>query len=220
MKQYKYLWLLLILCMGLGVGVMQGVKYFSASSVSPVLKTAQLLPLKKSLPDFSLENSRGDIVDKRVLETKWSLILFGFTSCPDVCPMELQKLSRVLTMADNPLLQVVFVSVDPERDTAEKLVDYVKFFHAGIVGVRGTHRELASLAHFFGAIYDRTAIVDNNLLSIPAGADMPTNIASDYSVSHSLRLFIINPAGEYIGSFAPPYEPDAIWNDVQILMHD
>lgn len=186
----------------------------TASSVSIV----QLLPAAQKLPDIALENHRGESINNKMFDGQWSLVFFGFTSCPDICPLELQKLSKVLRLAAEYPLQVVFVSVDPERDSLEKLADYVVFFHPQIIGLRGRNNELAQFARFLGASYDRSVIIDNKVLSVPAGIDMPVNAGDTYSVNHALRIFIVNPAGEYVGSFAPPYEAETLWADMQIMM--
>jgi len=200
----------------LGLGVMLSAKQFSAT---PPLEFVQMLPAPKALPEFSLENHRGEIADANTLHGRWSLVFFGFTSCPDFCPLELQKLGKLLNlMGAGDDLQVVFVSVDPERDGQEKLASYVGFFHPQILGVRGENSALAAFAQFFGAAYDRSVIVESKLLSVPAGIDMPTNAGSQYQVNHSTRVFVVNPGGEFIGSFAPPYEVENMLSDMQKLM--
>jgi len=200
----------------LGLGVVLGTQQFSAASP---LGVAQLLPAPKTLPEFTLENHRGDIADATLFRGHWSLVFFGFTSCPDFCPLELQKLAKLLNrMGADDELQVVFVSVDPERDGQEKLANYVGFFHPQILGLRGSNLALANFAQFFGAAYDRSAIVESKLLMIPAGINIPTNVGEQYQVNHSARVFVVNPEGEFIGSFAPPYEVDDLLPDMQKLM--
>lgn len=202
----------------LGMGVVLGAQQFSPA---PSLAIAQLLPEPKALPNLALENQRGEAVNSNSFAGHWSLLFFGFTSCPDFCPFELQKLGKVLNlMGAGDELQVVFVSVDPERDGREKLADYVGFFHPHIIGLRGSNPELAMFAQFFGAAYDRSAIVDGNLLSIPAGINLPTNVGDQYQVNHSTRIFVVNPAGKFIGSFAPPYTAEEILADMQKLMDE
>jgi protein SCO1/2 len=200
----------------LGFGVRLGAQYFSPP---PPLAIAQLLPTPKLLPEFKLENHRGHTIDIQVFRDHWSLVFFGFTSCPDFCPLELQKLAKVLRLNNNQYpLQVLFVSVDPERDTPDKLAEYVGFFNPDIVGVRGSNSELAKFAQFFGAAYDRSVIIEGKLLTVPAGINMPTNAGDQYQVNHSMRIFVVNPAGEYVGTFTPPYEAEKLLADMQELM--
>lgn len=202
----------------LGLGVVLGAQQFS--SVPPV-GIAQLLPEPKTLPEIALQNHRGEAVVANSFRDHWSLVFFGFTSCPDFCPLELQKLGKALNlMGAGEELQVVFVSVDPERDGQEKLADYVGFFHPQIIGVRGSNMGLAKFAQFFGAAYDRSAIVDTRLLTIPAGINMPTDVGEQYQVNHSTRVFVVNPAGKFIGSFASPFTAEDILSDMQKLMDE
>lgn len=214
-KIWKALYVIAI-ATSLALGVVLGAQQFSAASP---LSVAQLLPAPKSIPEFALENHRGEVADANVFHGHWSLVFFGFTSCPDFCPLELQKLAKLLNlMSAGDELQVVFVSVDPERDGQEKLANYVGFFHPQILGLRGSNLALANFAQFFGAAYDRSAIVESKLLSIPSGINMPTNVGEQYQVNHSTRVFVVNPAGEFIGTFAPPYEVEELLADMQKLM--
>lgn len=200
----------------LGLGVVLGAQQFS---VVPPLGVAQLLPAPKAIPEFALENHRAEVVDATVFRGRWSLVFFGFTSCPDFCPLELQKLAKLLNLMEaGDALQVVFVSVDPERDVQEKLANYVGFFHPQILGLRGNNHALANFAQFFGAAYDRSAIVESKLLTIPAGINLPTNVGEQYQVNHSTRIFVVNPQGEFIGSFTSPYEVENLLSDMQKLM--
>lgn len=214
-KIWKALYVVAI-ATSLALGVVLGAQQFSAASP---LSVAQLLPAPKSIPEFSLENHRGEVADVNVFHGHWSLVFFGFTSCPDFCPLELQKLAKLLNlMSAGDELQVVFVSVDPERDGQEKLANYVGFFHPQVLGLRGSNLALANFAQFFGAAYDRSAIVESKLLTVPAGINMPTNVGEQYQVNHSTRVFVINPGGEFIGSFSSPYEVEHMLPDMQKLM--
>lgn len=200
----------------LGLGIVLGMQQFSAASP---LTSAQLLPEPKPLAEFSLENHRGEMVDAKMLRGHWSLVFFGFTSCPDYCPLELQKLAKLLNlMGADDQLQVVFVSVDPERDGQDKLANYVSFFHPQIAGLRGNNVELARFAQFFGAAYDRSVILNSKLVSVPAGINMPIGAGDQYQVNHSTRVFVVNPKGEFVGSFSSPYSVEDMLFDMQKLM--
>lgn len=212
---HKILFALAVIA-SMGLGIVFGAQQFSSP---PSVNVAQLLPSTKTMPKFSFEKHDGEKVSETIFHGHWNLVFFGFTSCPDYCPMELQKLGKLLSlMGAGDDLQVVFVSVDPERDHQEKLANYASFFHPQIIGLRATNVELASFAQFFGAAYDRSVIVDGKLLSIPAGVDMPSTAGEHYQVNHSTRVFIVNPTGEYIGSFSSPYNLDDILFDMKALM--
>jgi protein SCO1/2 len=201
-----------IACMGMGILIAS--QKFSSP---PELKAVQLLPGSKKITDIDLQSTRRHNIHSDFFSEHWTLIFFGFTSCPDFCPMELQKMSKALRLVGNTDLQVLFVSVDPERDSQEKLRGYVEFFHPDIVGATGNNQEIAKFAQMFGAAYDRSYISDKKVHEISAGMDMPAD-ADDYQVNHSLRIFIVNPRGEYVGSFAPPYDAEMIQSDMMALM--
>jgi protein SCO1/2 len=209
-----------VIAASLGLGVILGAQQFSGpASFASGSDNRTPIATTSLVAEFALENHRGEIIGVDTFRDHWSLVFFGFTSCPDYCPLELQRLAKVLNvMGAGKSLQVVFVSVDPERDAQEKLAAYVSFFHPQIIGARGSNVALAQFAQFFGAAYDRSAIVNNKVLTIPAGINLPTDVGDQYQVNHSTRVFIVNPAGAFAGSFAAPYEVDDVVLDMQKLM--
>lgn len=212
-----YTWLYLgMVGFGLGLGIFVANRQ---APVQPVYQQAQMLPAGKTLPGLDLLNQYGEPIAADLWSNQWSLVFFGFTSCPDICPLELQKLGKLLrSLGEGSGVQVVFVTVDPERDTTEKLRDYANFFHPDIVALTGSNTELARTAQFFGAAYDRSVIIEGKLLRVPSGIDMPQNAGDQYQVNHSTRVFIINPKGEYAGSFAPPFEVAQVESDLNVMI--
>jgi protein SCO1 len=137
---------------------------------------------------FTLEHLRG----------KWSLLFFGFTSCPDICPTTLQKLARAHEELKShgryrTVGQVVFVSVDPERDSPETLREYVHYFHEDFIGVTAAVEELEGFARKLGVLF----------MKVPQGSD-------DYSVDHSAGIFLIDPALRLVSVVTPPHSTAAI----------
>lgn len=200
------------------LGVFSAKQLFAAFTSKPVsLASLQLLPEPKPLPQVLLRTAKGDAFVREKFQQHWSLVFFGFTSCPDFCPIELQKLGKLLTRAQQEQisLQVVFVSVDPERDSAERLGQYVAFFHPHIIGLRGDNPAIANFARFFGAAYDRSAIINSKVLSVPAGAAMPAIAGELYQVNHSTRVFVVDPQGQYIGSVTNTESIDVLWADLE-----
>lgn len=210
-------WVLVaLLCVLLGV--FSAKQLFAAFTSKPVsLASLQLLPEPKPLPQILLRTATGDAFVREKFQQHWSLVFFGFTSCPDFCPLELQKLGKLLTRAqqEHISLQVVFVSVDPERDSAERLGQYVAFFHPHIIGLRGDNPAIANFARFFGAAYDRSAVINSKVLSVPAGAAMPAIAGELYQVNHSTRVFVVDPQGQYIGSVTNTESIDVLWADLE-----
>lgn len=211
-----YLLYLAVIVFGLVLGI-----YVASRQTPPNYEYAQLLPSAKKIPALDLRNQEGKPLTPELWRGRWSLIFFGFTSCPDICPLELQKLGKLLReMGDSSGLQIVFISVDPERDSLEKLGDYVHFFHPDIIALSGANAELARTAQFFGAAYDRSAIIDGKLLRVPWGIDMPQGSGEHYQVNHSTRVFIVNPQGEYAGSFAPPFAVAELAADMKVMLQN
>lgn len=199
------------------LGAVSAKHLFAALAEKPlVLSTVQLLPEPKPLPKVLLRTANGDAFAREKFQQQWSLVFFGFTSCPDFCPLELQKLAKLLTLAHEAKknLQIIFVSVDPERDSAEQLAQYVGFFHPKIVGLRGDNPAIANFARFFGAAYDRSAIINNKLLNVPSGAAMPEIAGDQYQVNHSTRVFVVDPQGQYVGSAANIESAEILWSDL------
>ena len=125
------------------------------------------------------------------LESKWTLMFFGFTTCPDICPMTLATMSRVYNALDEDIraqTQVVLLSVDPERDTPETLSKYVTHFNAEFIGVTG---EFISIKRFG----DNVNVAFNKVM-----------LDEGYTVDHSGNIVLINPYGHYHGFFRPPFE--------------
>lgn len=212
-QKNSYYWLYVIaITVSLLLGFFLGARHLESE---PAYNNAQLLPAPKMLPDFNLLNQNEMLINTNLWRERWSLVFFGFTSCPDVCPLELQKLAKLLRSADvSADLQIVFISVDPERDSFSKLREYANFFHPDIVALSGSNTELAKIAQFFGTAYDRTVILDTKLFNVPAGIDMPDGAGDYYQVNHSARVFIVSPEGAYSGSFMPPFTPEALLSDL------
>lgn len=215
--KFHHYWLYaMVIVVSLTLGIFVGVRQLSSE---PVYHNAQLLPAPKMLPEFDLVNQYGEPIRSSLWQGRWSLVFFGFTSCPDICPLELQKLGKLLRVMEAKTgLQVIFITVDPERDTPNKLRDYVGFFHPDIVALSGSNHELARTAQFFGAAYDRSVIIDSKLLRIPSGIDMPDGRGDFYQVNHSARVFIVNPEGAYSGSFSPPFDTVLLQADLGLMI--
>jgi protein SCO1/2 len=185
------------------------------------LLAAQLLPQPKSLADdgFTVDGKR---INLDFFKGHWVLIYLGYTSCPDVCPLEMQKLAQMLKKfseaGEKAVPVVLFVSVDPERDKPDILKGYVKFFNEDIVGVTGKNSELAELASALGASYNRTFTLNGQEYLVATGADMPSDTGDHYLVNHSSRIFIMDDRSRYVGSFAPPHDAATLFTDMQQLI--
>ena len=194
-----------------------------ATAALPLLNT-QLVATPAPLPELALHLHTGQAFERQLVQGKWNLVVFGFGSCPDFCPLTLSRLARLLREPEGKDLQLLFVTVDPERDSLDSLASYVNFFHPDILGVHGSNAELAKLARFFGASYERSVILEQRLLRVPAGIDMPAAAIQEqqpgnsYQVNHSSQIFILNPRGEFVGYFPAPQDEQQLRQDLQLLM--
>jgi protein SCO1/2 len=143
---------------------------------------------------FQLTDHQGNTFANQQLLGKWSWVFFGYTSCPDVCPITLQELNfiydELTVIADN---QVLLVSVDPQRDSQEKLAKYIAYFNREFKALRGDHGALYPFARNMGLMY---AITDNE----------SDNSDAEYLVDHSASIVLINPTGKIAAIFKPDQE--------------
>ncbi|QFU30938.1 SCO family protein [Brevundimonas sp. Bb-A] len=144
--------------------------------------------------DFQLVNQDGRPVDQTLLNGKWSLVFFGFTYCPEFCPTTLAELAavqqRLGDKADD--LQIVFVSIDPERDTPQQLKDYLSSdgFPKGTIGLTGTPDQVAQAAKAYRAYYEKVGEGEG------------------YTMNHSLTVYLMGPDGKFRTAVAYGLGPD------------
>jgi protein SCO1/2 len=156
-----------------------------------------LLPMQGGEPVAftALVSADGAAFGPERLKGRWSLVFFGFTSCPDVCPTTLQLLSEVARQAAS-VPQIVFVTVDPQRDTPERLRSYLAHFDGRIVGLTGSRDALERFAAGLGAA------------SEPSGSG---------GIDHSTSLFALDPQGRLAGVMLRPADPARIVADLNTL---
>lgn len=158
-------------------------------------------PLPKAIiaagGDFTLQSARGE-VSLKDYRGKLVLLYFGYTFCPDICPTSLAATSEGLKqLKPEELAQVamIFVSVDPKRDTPDRLKEYVEFFHPAIVGVTGTAESIAEIAKRYGVFYAEQKV---------------ETAGGGYVVDHSADTFIVAPDGQLVGKIAHATPPDQV----------
>ena len=165
-----------------------------------------LFPDPKPLTAFTLTDHQNRVFDLASLKGKWSFLFFGFTHCPDVCPTTLAMLARARNnIAKNSVgadaIQFIFVSVDPNRDTAGKLKQYVDYFDVTFLGVTGDNVQIANLAGQLGAAY-QVAITPH---------------VENYPVYHTTAVFLLDPRARYHAIFTPPFDAEAISRRFKVL---
>jgi protein SCO1/2 len=157
------------------------------------LNGAYMFETPRALPAFELVDHHGKLFDKQRLQDKWTLVFFGFTHCPDICPTTMSLLSRFMQELDGlpeqTDTQVVMVTVDPARDDVAQLAKYVPYFNPDFIGVSGEFMDIHRFA---------TAL-NTPFRKVPGQGE-------NYQVDHSANLVLINPRGDFQGFFKAPLD--------------
>ena len=182
------LWLMAFICVILGL--------FFHNFLNPGLPGDDQLrelgffhyPEYRPLSAFVLRDNEGVTIDETIFEGRWTLVFFGFTYCPDICPTTMGVLARATSkMSDPPA--VILVSVDPERDTASSMDAYVRSFSPTFRGLTGEFDQIVLLASQLNVAFGKVPGPD------PDG----------YLVDHSASIAVINPKGEHVGFIKAPH---------------
>lgn len=195
----------ILLLAGVATLVFLGYGLTAPGARSPLRATT--LPEPRPLPEFSLVDQDGAGFSRESLRGKFSLLFFGFTHCPDICPATLQKLAvarrQIADARDeaDPLPQILLVSVDPERDSPESLREYLAHFGPGVGGVTGDIEELRRLTTALGIFFEKAP-----------------GQSGQYSVNHSAAVLAINEQAQFLGVFSAPHDIDVFVNDIPLLM--
>jgi cytochrome oxidase Cu insertion factor (SCO1/SenC/PrrC family) len=144
---------------------------------------------------FELTDHTGRIRTERDFRGQWMLVYFGFTYCPDICPADLQAIGLALDKlgSDAERVQPLFVTVDPERDTAEHLAEYVPLFHPRLIGLTGSLEAVRKAADAYKVYFVKVAL----------GKE-----AADYTVDHTAFIYLMDRDGNYLGFFPPGTSAD------------
>jgi len=151
-----------------------------------------LWPHPRTLTPFSLTDDLGKPYGLERMSGKWSFMYFGYTHCPDACPITLtvmkqfyEKLSSENAAGD---VQIIFVTVDPARDTQEQVANYVRYFNDRFIGLTGTETQITALTQQIGVVFHKA------------------DDKEDYAVDHSAAVFLVSPDRQWVGIFSPPHQ--------------
>src|SRR5947207_12106952 len=152
---------------------------------------------------FRLTDQNGKPVSDADLKGKWQLLFFGYTHCPDACPTALNEIALALDQlgAKRDAVEVVFITVDPERDTPEVLKSYVASFDAPIIALTGAPEAVAQAAKAYRVYYAKHPRPDG-----------------EYDMDHSAVIYLMNPEGRFTASFTPDSTAEAIAQRLQKLI--
>lgn len=154
--------------------------------------------------DFTLASTTGEPVTLSDYRGKTVLLYFGYTTCPDVCPTTLADLRQMnITLGDaREQVQVLFVSVDPARDTPEKMGPYLAYFDPRFVGLTGTPEEIETIASRYGVFYEQRA----------------GDSAAGYFIDHTSAVLLIDPAGHLKVMFPYGVTGEQLAGDVRLFL--
>ena len=172
------------------------------------LETGKMLTKPMELTSFNLINHQDKQFQLKDLENQWSLIFFGYTQCPDVCPSTIFKLSQTYDLLDqdqriSKLPQVIFISIDPERDNPETLSEYLAFFNPRFIGITGDQSEIKKITSTLSVYYEK---IEQNKDS------------NSYIMNHTASIFLTNDEGKLVASFRPTATPQELTSDIKRIL--
>lgn len=198
-------WLIAAAALAGALGLYLGQRHFSPAAGPDALPTraAVVFPEPRQLAGFQLDRSTGGTLSLADWRGHWSLVFIGFTRCPDACPQTLavyRDIEKAWPQEAGPIPTLYFVSVDPERDDADALTGYARFFSERIVAATAGHDQLGPFTRQLGMIY----------MTTPTGED-------DYTVDHSTQLAVVGPDARLHALFRAPLDAQSIIGDLQVL---
>jgi len=208
-KWLSIMLLALVACVGMAI-------YFGIAERKQAIQIAQhikidgiFVPTPTDITDFQLTDNVGKTFTKENLKGHWTMMFFGFTNCGMVCPTtlaELNKMYRTLQkeLPDTQLPQVVLVSVDPERDTIERMNEYVTTFNPHFIGVRGDLPETESLK--------------KQLHIVSAKMQADGQGQSQYTINHSAEIMLFNPEAKVQAYLSYPHKADQMVSDYKSIL--
>lgn len=200
----------LIAALAAALGLWAAQHFFapSAQSSLPATRAVRLFEPARTLPAFTLRQSDGTPLVPGELKGHWTLVFLGFTHCPDVCPTTLAEMAKAqkqwAALPETTRPRVLFVSVDPERDTPDRIGEYAHAFHRDTIAATADVPALESFAKSLSMVFAK----------VPA----PEGVRADqYSVDHSASMAVLDPQGRMTGIVQPPFDPLAIAADMTAL---
>jgi protein SCO1 len=230
------MWLFLIVsALALLFGLWSQHQVIPTQSAQPALASGFILPTPRPVAAFTLQNTQGNTWDNASLKGHFSMVFFGFTHCPQMCPTTLSALKQAYQQwqVDERMVtpQVVFVSVDPQRDNAKVVASYLSSFQKDFVGVIGDDNHLKPLLDSLGvlvmkpehhtmhhdamhgqAAHNNKAV---NQVTKPHRGGVTDN---DYNVDHSGSVMVIDPEGRLVAFLTPPHTSKTLAQDVKQLV--
>lgn len=176
----------------------------SAKKTDPETLDAKTDINKTKAPEFSLSSTLGKNIGLKDFTGKWLILTYGYMNCPDVCPTILSDLDKIQKEFGEEIA-IVFISLDPERDTVEQLNEYVKSFNENFIGATGSIMELRQMASDYNIVFGK----------LQYGED-----SDSYSISHSAVMQLIDPDGYIVRRYRHGPPAEEIIDDMQLLINE
>lgn len=200
--------LLAVVGASLGIFVSQNIR--QAPRVDMTQFHGTWLDKPREVSAFELHGVDNLVFNQDSLKGHWTMMFFGFTSCPSICPVTMAELGKMVRLLDDsgvkPLPEVVLVSLDPERDSVEKLHQYVTAFNSHFYGLKGASEEAVKLmAQEIGIAYTKVAALDEKE-------------QKNYTIEHTGTVMLFNPQGKLCAFFTMPHQAQLLADDYQLAM--
>ena len=170
----------------------------------PILQTGKAFKKPLDIIDFELRNQRNQLFTKNDFKDQFTLVFFGYTNCPDVCPTTIYKLSQIKKKINQDLplanLGIVFITLDPERDTTDRINEYMSFFDPTMIGLTGEISEIVKLTSSLSVFFQRI------------------NKEDGYDFNHTASIFIINQEAQLGASVSPISSREMLEEDIKLLL--
>lgn len=189
-----------LMIVGAVFGIYTSKYYHGGQPAEPV--AGLLWPDPKQLNSFTTVDHTGVPFTVDRLRGKWSLLFFGYTHCPDVCPLTLSVLSSIQDRLPSDT-RTIFVTVDPGRDTPPRLTEYIRYFDDRMIALGGSIEQISGLTSQIGIVWSHG----------PVAAD------GNYPVNHSTAVFLVDPEARLVGIFSAPHQPDTLVNGITSIQN-
>lgn len=203
-KRRPVVWLIAALIL-MSLGVLAEAWYSKTKIPTPLIQATEL-ETPRALPAFDLVDTKNQPFNQQRLQGHWTFLFFGFTHCESVCPVTMAELGamarKIEKQKGSPQPQVVMITLDPDRDDAARLAQYVAAFYPTFLGARGSLEAVQPLVKALGVAYERM---------------VTTQHASHYTIEHSGAVMLINPKGQLVAFFTPPHHAADLAHDYRLL---
>lgn len=188
------------------ISLLIGLVLFGAGcqAFAPYEYKGALLEPPSPLPNFELQDMQGRPFHLSDIQGNIALVYFGYTFCPDVCPLTLWQVKKALTdLEGREQVKVIFISVDPERDTPEVLGRYLASFDSNFIGLTDDFEKIEAVMKPFGAFAEKEEVADS---------------AAGYFMSHTSRLYLVSPNQKLLLLYPFDFEPEELRSDLTHLL--